>query len=126
MNKDLDLWDDYHAYVAPEHRFDSVSGILEQYTNYKNGVDWDYYQLLTTTTGDFRIHTTLLRDDPDTVTVKWYSIPTQCYRLWESSDLVNWSVAEDWQTGTGLFIYEFRSILEFERMFYLLECERTP
>ena len=43
-----DRGDLYHPYVELDHHFQSVSGILEQYT--KN--EWDYYQLLTTATDD--------------------------------------------------------------------------
>jgi hypothetical protein len=39
---------DYHPFVSAGQRFCSVEGILEQYTNVKEG--WDYYQLLTTAT----------------------------------------------------------------------------
>lgn len=52
MNDDLDdpSFDLYHAYVTLGQEFGYVTGILEQYTRDPN---WDYYQLLTTSTGDF-------------------------------------------------------------------------
>ena len=43
----------YHPYVALETHFESVSGILEQYTKIDYG--WDYYQVLTTGTSDLVI-----------------------------------------------------------------------
>ena len=49
--------DDYHPFVELGRRFCSVSGIVEQYVGYKNEYDWDYYQLLTTRTGDLKRHT---------------------------------------------------------------------
>jgi len=55
INEDLGPWDDYHPYVTPGQHFCSVKGILEQYTGEKHNIDWDYYQLLTTTTEDFTI-----------------------------------------------------------------------
>jgi len=43
----------YHDLVSMGQHFDEVRGILEQYTAPKDGIDWDYYQLLTTETADF-------------------------------------------------------------------------
>ncbi|MFA6174970.1 MAG: hypothetical protein WC765_00155 [Phycisphaerae bacterium] len=44
----------YHPLVALGTHFQSVSGICEQYTKSNTtGNSWDYYQLLTTGTGDF-------------------------------------------------------------------------
>ena len=40
-----DATGDYHASVFLGQHFESVTGMLEQYT--KTGTDWDYYQLLT-------------------------------------------------------------------------------
>ncbi|NQU76451.1 MAG: PEP-CTERM sorting domain-containing protein [Planctomycetes bacterium] len=40
----------YHPYIAVGQTFQSVTGIIEQYTKVENG--WDYYQLLTTDTSD--------------------------------------------------------------------------
>jgi len=52
MNDDLEA-DGYHRYVSTGQTFESVSGILEQYTRLERG--WDYYQLITTRTSDFVI-----------------------------------------------------------------------
>jgi len=41
---------DYHPLIGMGNQFQSVSGILEQYTNPDK--DWDYYQLLTTCSSD--------------------------------------------------------------------------
>ncbi|MHC4497577.1 MAG: hypothetical protein ACYS9T_02275 [Planctomycetota bacterium] len=43
----------YHPYVEIGRRFCGVAGILEQYMAESDGVYYDYYQLLTTTTADF-------------------------------------------------------------------------
>lgn len=43
----------YHPYVQIGQRFCGVAGILEQYTAEDDGIYYDYYQLLTTTTTDF-------------------------------------------------------------------------
>ncbi|HUT28621.1 MAG TPA: hypothetical protein VMX13_02430 [Sedimentisphaerales bacterium] len=45
----------YHPYVEPGGRFCGVTGILEQYTAETDGIYYDYYQLLTTTTADFLV-----------------------------------------------------------------------
>ena len=45
----------YHPYVAIGERFCGVAGVLEQYAAEKEGIDYDYYQLLTTKTEDFTI-----------------------------------------------------------------------
>ncbi len=55
LNNDKDHWQLYHPYVIPDQRFCSVTGILEQYTRLSYG--WDYYQLLTTYTGDLKRYT---------------------------------------------------------------------
>lgn len=46
---------DYHAFVEQGQRFCCVTGVLEQYTKLSAG--WDYYQLLTTGTGDLKRYT---------------------------------------------------------------------
>lgn len=55
LNNDKDHWQLYHPYVVQGRRFCSVTGILEQYTRFSYG--WDYYQLLTTYTGDLKRYT---------------------------------------------------------------------
>jgi len=45
----------YHPYVKPGSDFCGVSGLLEQYAGNSDGIEYDYYQLLTTGTGDFTI-----------------------------------------------------------------------
>jgi hypothetical protein len=49
MNPSVDT-DYYHPLVDTNQHFESVTGIFEQYTKTSSG--WDYYQLLTTSTGD--------------------------------------------------------------------------
>ena len=48
----------YHPYVEIGRHFCGVTGILEQYTGEKDGIDYDYYQLLTRSTADFVIDQT--------------------------------------------------------------------
>ncbi|MBL7133874.1 MAG: PEP-CTERM sorting domain-containing protein [Phycisphaerae bacterium] len=52
MNVDVGV-DYYHPYISTGAEFQSVSGILEQYTKLTSW--WDYYQLLTTETSDLVI-----------------------------------------------------------------------
>jgi hypothetical protein len=56
MNEEVED-DDYHRFVDLGSRFCSVTGIIEQYDGYKNYYEWDYYQLLTTRTGDLKRYT---------------------------------------------------------------------
>jgi hypothetical protein len=51
MNEDTEAI--YHPYVAIGRRFCGVTGILEQYAAEKDGIYYDYYQVLTTTSVDF-------------------------------------------------------------------------
>jgi hypothetical protein len=53
MNYDTDGI--YHPFVEIGNTFCGVTGFLEQYTNESDGIDYDYYQLLTTKTDDFLI-----------------------------------------------------------------------
>ena len=48
----------YHPYVEIGRHFCGVVGVLEQYTAERDGIDYDYYQLLTTSTPDFTIDQT--------------------------------------------------------------------
>jgi len=52
MNEEVEE-DDYHRFVDLGSRFCSVTGIIEQYDGFKNSYEWDYYQLLTTSTDSF-------------------------------------------------------------------------
>lgn len=45
----------YHPYVEIGRHFCGVAGVLEQYTAKSDGINYDYYQLLTTSTADFVI-----------------------------------------------------------------------
>jgi len=51
----------YHPDVSVGQHFDSVTGILEQYTRLRDTSGWDYYQLLTTSSAD------LVVPDPSTI-----------------------------------------------------------
>jgi hypothetical protein len=54
MNEEVEE-DGYHRFVDLGSRFCSVTGIIEQYKQYDSyaEIDWDYYQLLTTSTDSF-------------------------------------------------------------------------
>jgi hypothetical protein len=43
----------YHPYIEPGLKLCGVTGILEQYTGEQDGINYDYYQLLTRSTEDF-------------------------------------------------------------------------
>jgi len=43
----------YHPNIEPSRNFCGVTGVLEQYTDQQEGINYDYYQLLTTSTEDF-------------------------------------------------------------------------
>jgi hypothetical protein len=45
----------YHSNIEPGRSFCGVTGVLEQYTDQQDGIYYDYYQLLTTSTDDFTI-----------------------------------------------------------------------
>ncbi len=53
-NEGKGYFDLYHPYVQLGSEFYSVTGILEQYEKGSTD-DWDYYQLLTTSTGDLNL-----------------------------------------------------------------------
>ena len=55
MNTGKDKGEIYHPYIEPGRNFCGVTGILEQYTREQDGIYFDYYQLLTTSTEDFTI-----------------------------------------------------------------------
>ena len=58
-----DLVEIYHDLVQLGQRFCGVAGILEQYTAEKDGIYYDYYQLLTTDTNSFTVTQTGDFDD---------------------------------------------------------------
>ena len=66
------------------------------------------------------------KTETDTTTIFWNSAPTHQYRLLESTDLVIWSISEDWQTGTGDWVYEQKSTAADEKKFFLVEQEPIP
>jgi hypothetical protein len=55
MNADKDKGLIYHPYIEPGLKLCGLTGILEQYTGEQDGVNYDYYQLLTRSTDDFVI-----------------------------------------------------------------------
>lgn len=58
MNANKDKGLIYHPYIEIVQSFCGVTGILEQYTSEKEGIYYDYYQLLTTSTEAFTIDQT--------------------------------------------------------------------
>lgn len=62
-------------------------------------------------------------ENSDTVSMAFHALPTHRYRLLESTDLINWTVAEDWRTGEGALM-EFQQTIESDNSkFYKIECE---
>ncbi len=57
MNSGKDKGQIYHPYTEIGQDFCSVTGVLEQYTTEKDGIYYDYYQLLTTYTADLKRYT---------------------------------------------------------------------
>ncbi|MGB2863407.1 MAG: hypothetical protein WBC05_08790 [Sedimentisphaerales bacterium] len=63
MNAGKDKGLIYHPNIEPGRNFCGVTGILEQYTGEQEGISYDYYQLLTTSTEDFVIDQVADLDD---------------------------------------------------------------
>jgi hypothetical protein len=55
MNTDKEKGLIYHPIIEPGKNFCGVTGVLEQYTDLQDGIYYDYYQLLTTSTDDFTV-----------------------------------------------------------------------
>jgi hypothetical protein len=55
MNAGKDKGLIYHPEIEPGRNFCGVTGVLEQYTDLQDGIYYDYYQLLTTSSEDFTI-----------------------------------------------------------------------
>ena len=55
MNAGKDKGLIYHPSIEQSRNFCGVTGVLEQYTGEQDGIYYDYYQLLTTSTEDFTI-----------------------------------------------------------------------
>jgi hypothetical protein len=55
MNADKDKGPIYHPNIEPGRNFCGITGVLEQYTGEQDGIYYDYYQLLTTSSKDFTI-----------------------------------------------------------------------
>ena len=53
MNTDKEKGLIYHPYIEAGERFCGIIGILEQYTGDSEGINYDYYQLLTRSSEDF-------------------------------------------------------------------------
>lgn len=80
MNEEVEE-DDYHRFVDLGSRFCSVTGIIEQYDGYKYYYEWDYYQLLTTRTGDLKRYTPADLDGDCMVDFSDFAVFCQ-YWLW--------------------------------------------
>jgi len=63
MNAGKDKGLIYHPYIEPGLTLCGVAGILEQYTGEHDGISYDYFQLLTTSTEDFTIDQVADLDD---------------------------------------------------------------
>ena len=63
MNAGKDKGQIYHPYIEPGLNLCGVTGVLEQYTGEQEGISYDYYQLLTTSTEDFVIDQVADLDD---------------------------------------------------------------
>ena len=55
MNTGKDKGQIYHPKIEPGRNFCGVTGVLEQYTGEQEGIFYNYYQLLTTSTADYTI-----------------------------------------------------------------------
>jgi hypothetical protein len=55
MNADKEKGLIYHPIIEPGKNFCGVTGVLEQYTDIQDGIYYDYYQLLTTSSDDFTV-----------------------------------------------------------------------
>jgi hypothetical protein len=55
MNAGKDKGLIYHPIIEPGKNFCGVTGVLEQYTDIQDGIYYDYYELLTTSTDDFTV-----------------------------------------------------------------------
>jgi len=58
MNAGKDKGQIYHPYIEIGQNFCGITGVLEQYTGEQEGIHYDYYQLLTTSTEAFTIDQT--------------------------------------------------------------------
>jgi len=93
MNDDTDGI--YHPYIEIDQSFCGVAGILEQYTAESDGIYYDYYQLLTTSTEDFTIYQTADLDDDCDVDFADFSLFAQHWLEGECNEL-------DWCGGADL------------------------
>ena len=99
----------YHTYVAIGQNFCGVAGVVEQYLGQSDGIDFDYYQLLTTKTEDFTILQIADFDgdcDVDLFDFGWFAqhwLETGC-------------TGPDWCGGTDLFQDTNAIVDEFDLM----------
>lgn len=69
---------------------------------------------------------TISKYDENNVELSWDSVTTHKYKLWESTDIENWSLSEDWQNGTGATMSVVKSTIGVDKKFYKLERESLP
>lgn len=100
----------YHPYVEIGQNFCGVAGVLEQYDGLKEGIDYDYYQLLTTSTEDFTIYQTADFDGDCDVDFLDFSVFAQHW-------LEDGCTGPDWCGGADL-IHDANEIVD---MFDLME-----
>jgi hypothetical protein len=107
MNEDLVAI--YHPYVQVGRNFCGVAGILEQYNGEKDGIYYDYYQLLTLNTESFTIEQTADLDydcDVDFVDFSDFAF------MWFNSGCTE----PDWCGGTDLTQNGSVDILDLEKI----------
>lgn len=85
----------YHDYVQVGQSFCGVAGILEQYNAEKDGIYYDYYQLLTLNTESFTITQTADFDDDCDVDLNDFSV-------FASRWLMSGCAEPDWCDGADL------------------------
>lgn len=75
---------------------------------------------------EFNVKTFIRKDGADTATVLWNSVATHQYKFWESNNLLEWSISEDWQAGSGSWIYRSRPMPYLDMIFYKVEYKSLP
>ena len=74
----------------------------------------------------FNVLTMIRKDNTGNAVVLWNSVPSHQYMLWKNTDLENWALTSDWQVGTGSWIYQPKSMLGLDKMFYKVEYKPVP
>jgi hypothetical protein len=83
MNSDIEDGAIYHSYVGIGQSFCAVSGIFEQYAAESDGINYDYYQLLTKNTASFSFQHIADLDGDGDVDFDDYDVFGKYWRLYE-------------------------------------------